>query len=626
MPALPTIGTLSYNGIPFGPLTRSKIDAKPVYDQAGRTVAYVEYTLSITSYILPQSLQGTTDGNMVQVRQLLTQPAGALHYDDSVAQGGSTGFGSVASGFPLSINTGQNNPGGFQIQDVVWGPKPQLIRMQPVGSSQCWLIEWTCQVAIPECLSAKYAGVIMALNYDARFHIDSDGYTTRIITGYLEIPMTRANVNSRALPDIADAYREQINLPPVPGFRREQDYHISLDKRRLDFSFVDTELPVDGLPRDVTAASGRHRIQSPSKTFRGFWTGHLSASYTVARNVPKSETWDIFMALLIDRLALTQINGKFPDGLLFVELVIDEGLYENSKVTSFDLTYLFTSTAGDFLADSKLWRQLPNTNAFSWTQSMINDNVFVPRGSAGMKMLPTDDMILDLCLSQPAFPNDNSSIPQASQPEQGLGPVTMDPNHSWLHYECELRTKHEPGRLRHKPLPTSPGTNSMTLENPAIISDSGIDPLTGKPYQGPDATGGTDGPISSLDPTFNVPNSTNYTNDTGIALAGALSGNPPADIVQQRVTPSITVVLSGMAIRANNHIPYPTLQKIGATKPDGSDAITPVIDDQDVTQECVANWAGVPIYMATWELEYIVPSLPPGEFALPINPSLQVAG
>src|SRR5262245_1401885 len=112
---VPAVGTISYNGVAFGPKTETlEFLANPQYDVAGRAVVYVEYKIRLRS-ILNTTPPVDTDATLDALHQALLQPGGELRYQDK-------GVGDFAL-----------NVGGPR--DVMWGPKPTLFGWKPLGSS-----------------------------------------------------------------------------------------------------------------------------------------------------------------------------------------------------------------------------------------------------------------------------------------------------------------------------------------------------------------------------------------------------------------------------------------------------------------------------------------------------------
>ena len=220
MVGMATVGTLSYNGVDFDGSSKVTVQVDPVKDESGRTVLYHRHTLNVSATIADND---STDGDMRLIRQRLGEQGAELIFINR-------GFGD-----DLIVNS----PGGT-VRDVKWGPIPEVISWKPIGSLRACEIEWRVTTCVPVCSSTSgmYSGII-TINYDMAWSISEKGYTTRTITGYLEIAMTRSG---RSAPDTADRYRDKIT-PTVPTrFKRSQSWTLSKDKSRLDFSIVDKEV------------------------------------------------------------------------------------------------------------------------------------------------------------------------------------------------------------------------------------------------------------------------------------------------------------------------------------------------------------------------------------------------
>ena len=86
----------------------------------------------------------------------------------------------------------------------------------------------------------------------------------------------------------------------LTGFRREQQqFNISDDKRTINFTIVDTQLPYP-LPPGVSHCSCKHKIENDPGSFVN-WRGNISATITMpapSLGKGKGETWEKFMLLV----------------------------------------------------------------------------------------------------------------------------------------------------------------------------------------------------------------------------------------------------------------------------------------------------------------------------------------
>lgn len=584
MAFLPAIGTLSYNSYTFTSVTKSHVNAKPVYDEAGRAVVYIIYSITVTAHIaLPGG--GDTATYIGDLRRRLLEPGCDLHYEGK-------GFSD------LTINVGA-------AKDVAWGPKPTRAEFRPLGGNQAWMVIWSVDVAIPECTNAVYQYGILAFNYEANYHIDSDGYTQVAWNGYLEIPMTRAAAGARFLLDNVDNYRHLCSPGLPQGFRRlTQDFRMSGDKRRLDFTVVDEEMPVDGLPWFATNATGSHSINSEDQGFET-WNGTIQAAFTIPKNYPKSLAWDVFFVFIQDRLnwLAQQIDPtgakNFP---MLMSLKFREGLFLEGRQSSFEVGYWFPATLFQILYASGLWRQVPNANWNLWATSIAP--ALGVRGYQQLRNLASDDAIVDLCGgSQPVLTAGGFQPPGGSS-QSAFFTTCPPPESSWLHYENRLEFGLRTGLIAHKPLPQTNTLTTTTLENlqnPATPQTAILTAIAGLAAIGQGQ--GIPPPAIPLGQLQNLQGA----QMTSVQI-------PSAKILQQASTPDFFCRMTGWALRACYHIPLPMLLTVGGAQ------VYPV--NQDVEQDVPGNFGGVPVYRTSWVLEYLLKDLPGAGQVIPFPANL----
>src|SRR5581483_12076953 len=87
-------GTASYGSVTFDPLYKSRVSSKPHFDDAGRTVVYVEHSIEIEAWVTSAATPGNgTDSTLTTMRQVLNTPGLELHYDNK-------GFGTLTVNAP----------------------------------------------------------------------------------------------------------------------------------------------------------------------------------------------------------------------------------------------------------------------------------------------------------------------------------------------------------------------------------------------------------------------------------------------------------------------------------------------------------------------------------------------
>lgn len=578
---MPTEGSYTYFGYTFTGPVEARYQARFVYDQAGRTVVAVKYNLRISTLVQPDDLQGETptdaeiETGMQNLRRRLSRPGQRL----TIA---GTGFGD------LDINA----PGG-KVRDVMWGPKPDVLTLDPVGSVRVWRLDWSVEFALPECSDARYIRDAMAFNFTTDYSHDERGLQTRTIAGYVEIPMTRWLGGKRVV-DNVDRLTKDV-APRVPdGFNRVgKRRQVSMDKRRLDFSFTDRQIPNShGFPPGIIRADGRHRLQAENSAINegghARWTGVISASYVLAQGARKRVATDAFLRLMDDRIfkALERVRGATA---LVTGLDAEEGLYLSDQEVSLSCQYWFLADLRSGLIDGGLWRPLPDVDWRRWANDRTVREFLGPYGWAGLVEGVGVDAIVDLCggdESQRAALR--SPTPKGLEPRRRLATTGMiDPRTNWLHYDGELTVKVTTNVMRHKLV------GAVLKADPA----------------GPNMPGILGG-VNALNP--------------GVGLAGKPAGkliNKPAkptpDVVQRRATPTYTAILSGRAIRAGMRVPIPKLVTLGG--------VEVVPDKQVATEKKLATLAGVGIYGLSWSLSYLVPG-EPADALIPVHPNPAVEG
>jgi hypothetical protein len=168
-----------------------------------------------------------------------------------------------------------------------------------------------------------------------------------------------------------------------------------------------------------------------------------------------------------------------------------------------------------------------------------------------------------------------SNIYPGTRPEVGIGvPWVVDPEFSWLDYQCSLEVFLDAGQALHKCLPQQ------------------VSPV--------DDLGGVD--------VMNYNQAARSV--TGVNLASLSKG---ADVIQAMATSTYTFRLRGFARRAGYQIPIPKLLTVAGV------AATPA-QQQWAVNDLIGNMMGVPIWLARWDKWYYV-SLPP-KTAQPSPPNL----
>ncbi len=182
---------------------------------------------------------------------------------------------------------------------------------------------------------------------------------------------------------------------------------------------------------------------------------------------------------------------------------------------------------------------------------------------------------------------DNASL----FPEDSLSfPWVFNPQNSWFEYRCWVEVNLDAGMALHKPLPQkNPIVDHLAT---TYLGDANFDTAT---------------PASGV-------NIASYSDAT--------------DVIQRMATSTYRFTLRGWGMRAGYQIPIPGLKTVG-----GVPAVPGEI--QRGYNVIVGNLAGIPLWFATWTLEYLIAKAPrgspglenrPGSVAAPVpaNPALHI--
>lgn len=554
--SLPTLGSVGYNGYFFSRFCRTRLTENPQSDRAGRTTKSVKYTLDVEDIVYPTvSIAEGIGDDMEELRRLLSEPCAELVY---------TGRG----------NDLQVNDPDLAIRDVAYGPKPEVLDMQPLGSDQACKIHFRVTTEIPECSgSAKY-GKPMDASYEVDFRVDR-GYTTRTITGYLEVAATRMN-GARKPTIVADKFWETVwaSLPMLPGFKRTHSHKLNADKRVMTYTITDQEQTPNYFMEGMDNWSGDQDTANEKQLSFFSFVNTLSASFTLQKGTPKITAWRRFGELVASRV---------PKGAIPWTLRVHDSLA--SQDTSFSFTWLKTaSNMLKFLADCNMFDNIPKASWDAWRKGSTGGGgkSADPRGYAGLVYQPQWDAIIDLCVPNvfpPLPPQGNiGEHPFGKIKVLGLNEIApfmgekLSPESSWVAYQSRIEFAGMAGLARHKPLAAATSSIYSTVET----HEEGTIPRS--PFR-----------------------------QAGI----------PADDIQQVGSPSAYLTLSGGAVRAGYPVTPPRLLSVGG--------VTPLLDRPWF--ECGELFNnGIPVFYGSWRMVYLLPSMPTGPIPIPSSMMARAAG
>lgn len=603
----------SYNGFVFDPdyTTTTQLVVTPVEDPAGRTTMYNEYRIRLRSYITG----APTDAAVVAARQRLTKFGGAFVYG-----GTSRGVGTI------SLNTTSR-------RDVLYGPKPTLLALEPKGPNACRL-DWEVMLRVPDCPAARYSFAPMALAYRVEFRIRRNGRTDRAVTGELRIPNNRKLPGSREILDSPDRYRETIP-PPVPeGFRREWGpWQIDESRTRLSFGWTDSELDGSAFPPGVVDAKVSQTTRSTGPGMLQ-WETTIRAEYEALPGyeaVPLLHWARVVKDRIVDaKKRLAAQPGKAPPTFVPVAFECSEPDLFHPGRQAFAVTYRVSGVGvRDILNASGMWRPVPDSDWKQWDYS-LKESAHHPRGIARLKWTANEDRIVDLC------GDEDGSDPYAPSKfgPSGMPPAVVAPATSWLAYRNDVQVEADSGTTEMRQLPklelkpTTPGELQSELRGGAGLPPPAVPytlPAIGQePARGAADFGGTyGGPPAADDARVRKAlddwNRTAGTTGFDALLAGRTDPRKPEQgaTVQQRGG-SVVVYMTGFAVRAGVEIPCPELKEVEGETPVPANRRD---KGEGFVTGCVGN-AGVPIFGARWRLRYTLKRIPTGPIPAPPNPLL----
>lgn len=530
---LPNQATVTYNGISFGSHSNVKAKSEFVYDEADRTVKGHKHVITVSAIVTPDDSESSLDVTLQDMRTALAEVGQRLTVE-------STGFGNLY----INQTNGQ--------KDIAFGPKPRILEWSPVGNNQAAEVVWMVETVVSPCPETADTG-LMTFNYEVSHSINDRGFTTRTISGSIEIAMTR---EGRNIPDSADNYRHLIRPTNIPNFKREsQNYALSSDKKTLTFSIVDREIESpNAWPAGVVGMEARHAIDWKRRgRSRTMVPNIITANITLAANQPRTRAWVIFRSIFQTRLARV-LNGA-PDQFAIVEsLTADEDLFGPTitfsigyRVRVMDPVKLFENTSM-FTPLGGAWE--------TWKTSMA-----VPesdRGYANRTAPATDDKIIDLCYTTPATVPVNYVNPYPPvQPFLVFCNQAPDPRYSWIRFDASITDETE--------------TNTYV--------------------------------VKTLGSATVTPN-TFFSNDPNATIETISTDTEYVDV---QGVPGQRFRWKGVAERYGYRIPKPHLRVIGAN---GETVEVKLIGKPLFVHKLVGVYYCIPVYTAAWNFEYEVVSRP----------------
>jgi hypothetical protein len=582
---LTEIGVCEYNGFRFNETTKTLgVRVAPVEDSSGRVTSHSEWEIRLQTYIAESNV------NSPFVQDAITRLQ---------THGAAFRFEGRGLGNP-NINTGQ-------MKDVAWGPKPGPVQIETHGK-QAVKLTWSVTFCIPKCPQGKYEFWFMEFNYTVSHELDDCGFVRRVIAGHLQIPMTRKYPKDQTLPDSVDLYREKIEPPVMDQFRRTYGPFVtSEDRRRLDFSFTDEEMPGDPLPEGVVEATLSETSDSSSKGLRQ-WNHTVEGTYRLAARTSQR----VAVLAFLDFICVKQL----PLWKKEFAKEIGQGAEKEAGViipTSFSITnpnhygkpearlrmsFQAVGSLSRMLAAFDHFKPVPGSDWKRW-QTSIRRGTGGAYGSLRLVFDTSAERFGDLCSPLPLL-KPNKILSQVAQPkstgyEALIAQLFKPPEESasWVSYSSAFYLETDDGTAVPALIP------DRVLEGKEDVFGR-VDSLAGRAWNGIDG-----GRL----PAFPGAGSN--------GIVGVLSSNETPSATR-RTEPQVILYLRGSAVRAGYPIDPPRLLTVNGVK-----AIPANRRDrgEGFARDVRANF-GVPIHRAGWNLRYVLESMPKGALPAPPNPML----
>lgn len=460
-PFMTDVADVIYNGFTFPPVLNARGTIVPEYDRTQRTVKYLTIAITISGIITqydraaPTDGNGTIDPNMDAIRDRLCQPCQPLIFKLQ-------GFGT------------------FHIQqgatfDVDYGPKPQVLDWHPMGGGLAAEIEWLVTTRIPACSTANSFYGIIELNYDVAWSIGDAGLLARTVTGYVEIAKTKlptgttsANPVISTPSNVWEAIRTNLarSFPPLPAFERAEDFRDGANRKTLNFTFKDTEIPSPSpYPAGVLKMDLTESLSSSFSNAFYEWDWRVSGNITVPHTSRgtsfgsdtvnnKRLAWAAIGLILKERRAraagLSYYNATknetSPSEYIHKVTFIPQNIKFDNEMfgmgISIDVSYLLLCPSELVLQASGMFDhvRVPGMTWQAWRDFLNRNNVLAPK----IRPTPQQEMIVDLCHPLTSFPPGDSFVAPAQTTSRSLfSAEAPEEDSSWVRYNNRFLFKNK---------------------------------------------------------------------------------------------------------------------------------------------------------------------------------------
>lgn len=661
-------GHLTYGGFAFPSAVSLKFTVEPVYDSSNRFPKWWKHTFTIETVIDPMMTPeydstglNPVDQNFSQFRRLLQTPGLVLEiYGAGVGQNQRTdNVGSPSGVSPTGVAANASYPTSskqdplvsagdlspilpdvltFRVasnNDLNFGPRPTLLVCEPIGAARVWRIVWSVEVALPTCCVAFSTNtgticltpthlnspavdtnnnlIVTEFNYAMAWSIDEERFTTRTITGAIEVQgwmgvTTKAGLeadhptnayagmvlNQRLL---ADRLRKSFAIPP--GFIRDMQYDMSRDKRKLEFRLTDREIPSDN-PYFANILECNATAEVEGNPLGANFNFTISGNYKIQPGVAKAWAYLAFLFLIYEKLKYLQLataevkttvgpkyDISYRPGIMPRTVRMKEDLY--ARTCQFSFRFTVFCSLHQVLFATGMFNRLPGTWQ-TWTNNQ-SPSMKSHIGDAEVTFgdQKKNESMSQVCNNQRLADDASYFNPQKQNNEQYIFNVVScpPPNQSWADYKPVYEITAENKNYPIAPVPYLRPKYSQDLraQDPNII-----------------------GNVESIIPSLG---------NAAAESAGFVFNSPTDDKYVWRQTQGpgkYHITSRGYAVRLCYNVAAPALTAV--TTMQGSNVVqeVPIVDSAKIMGPFRIGYMGpVPLLAWAWETVYSVIGQPVGD-------------
>ena len=496
------IAEVSYGGIPITNILASEVTMRPIPNDQGTAIKYVEHIFEFEWLI---DLDGTTQ-----------------QIDDYRQTFGIQGLPFVyrGKGYGSDLST-LNSLSGTTQQDINMGPKPGEFKFRVIGQAKAAKATWSVTVALPECGNNIFNGLV-EFWAKTRMTIKKNGYKKLIRDGRIEIMSnvyndTGSNRNrlraSLSNPETFITYIESLEGDiNMAGFHLEYDFDFTPDDKACVFTLTYDEIESDNpYPNGVVNIDAEHdmgsSLMSDNALKAGFktWLNNLTMEIELLPSVPKLTAWVIFTSIVGERLSdgvsvdvVGQRLGQ-PITKAKVPIILDLNVSESIFGHKLNFSISWTSYANsmdEIFSKSGMFKKVTGVDWDLYTAS-LRDIAQKPNGTYPLGNLGATEVVIDPC-NQII----EDKLPITSRPAEGdigiglFGVSCPPPESSWIDYQNIftiltntgqrvfrkykqpagiIRGQYRSVEINREESNVPPQTNTQSSESDYIVQDFGND-------------------------------------------------------------------------------------------------------------------------------------------------------